>query len=175
MEEIQNEGKEVAKSDAAKSGRGNCGGTAGKGRGEGIGVRGEGGKAGEGRRKDRLCCRRGGCSFHCRQRPADQSREAGERRQNLPCRERGAEFGQRRQERGSGVEATAASCSDNRRGRSSSAAAHEAHSQGNPPRQAYSNNPENGLQCSPRQIFFGSQMDPGSSQFPCLFRQIVDP
>ena len=66
-------------------------------------------------------------------------------------------------ERRRSVEATAASCSDDGRGRSSSGAAHEAHYQGNPRRQADSNNPENGLQCSPRQIFFGSQMDIGAS------------
>ena len=73
------------------------------------------------------------------------------------------------------VEATAASCSDDGRGRSSSGAAHEAHYQGNPPRQADSDNPENGLPCSPRQIFFGSQMGAGSSWFPCFFGQSVDP
>ncbi len=93
----------------------------------------------------------------------------------MQCRERGAESGQRPQERRRSVEAAAASCSDDGCGRSPSRAAHEAHYQSNPPRQADSNNPENSFQCRSCYIFCRSQMGIGPPQFPCIFRQIVYP
>lgn len=107
--------------------------------------------------------------------PEPGSRGAGERRQTLPCRERGAESGQRPQERRRSVEAAAASCSDDGRGRSPSRAVHETHYQSNPPRQADSNNPENSFQCRSGYIFCRSQMGIGPPQFPCIIRQIVYP
>ena len=93
----------------------------------------------------------------------------------MPCRERGAESGQRPQERRRSVEAAAASCSDDGRGRSPSRAVQETHYQSNPPRQADSNNPENSFQCRSGYIFCRSQMGIGPPHFPCIFRQIVYP